>query len=70
MKRSQMLAKLYEATDTWSETNSSENLVDMILREVEDLGMLPPMQIHTVNKLNGTSVGKTVSLTWDKEDET
>lgn len=42
MKRSEMVKKLYEVADDWARGNSDQNLVDVILNEVERLGMKPP----------------------------
>lgn len=42
MKRSEMIEKLNEAVDAWIDEASNKNVTEVILAEVERLGMSPP----------------------------
>lgn len=73
MKRSEMLNKLYEATDKFISSDSKQNLIDFLLDECEKLGMQPPN--ITLNELFPNSGLKHTGpvnhyACWEPEDET
>ena len=43
MTREEFLDQLYKATTSHLESDSTENLVDVILAKAEELGMVPPL---------------------------
>lgn len=70
MKKSEMLAQLYIDVDKFINEGTNENMVDFLLRRVEELGMKPPTYTKWVEEttvpLKGVLVNK-IFHGWEDE---
>lgn len=73
MKRSEMVDKITEhlryARLAGLNNGSDRQEAEFLLTIIEQAGMLPPMNISEVELLDGTKLGKQITLKWDRERE-